>query len=146
MGSITKVLRLTIPGDPMGKPRMTRKDKWAKRDCVVRYRAWADAARLVLKSRGGIPDGAVIREVSWVAYFQVTPSWSKKKQAEMLGQPHRHTPDRDNIDKALLDAIFKGGDQHVTSGRIHKEWAEAGKLYVEITYDVPGDNLSPEGQ
>lgn len=139
---MNKVLRFTIPGDPMGKPRMTRKDKWAKRPCVMRYRAWADAARLVLKSQGGIPDGAVIREVSWIAYFQVTPGWSKEKQAEMIGQPHRQTPDRDNIDKALLDAIFKDGDQHVTSGRIHKEWASTGRLYVEITYEVEDDTVS----
>lgn len=146
MSSVTKVLRLTIPGDPMGKPRMTRRDKWAKRDCVVRYRAWADAARLVLKSQGGIPDGAVIREVSWIAYFKMPGSWSNKKRAEMLHSPHRSKPDRDNIDKALLDALFKDGDEHITSGRIHKEWAETGKLYVEITYDVPGDRLSPAGQ
>jgi len=36
---------ITVPGNPVGKPRMTRKDKWAQRPCVLRYREWADRAR-----------------------------------------------------------------------------------------------------
>ena len=33
-----KEWRFTIPGAPMGKPRMTKQDKWKKRACVVRFR------------------------------------------------------------------------------------------------------------
>lgn len=31
---------------PIGKPRMTRADKWKKRPAVMRYRAFCDEARL----------------------------------------------------------------------------------------------------
>ena len=30
----------TMRGDPMGKPRMTQRDKWQKRPVVVRYRQY----------------------------------------------------------------------------------------------------------
>src|SRR5947209_3522559 len=36
----------TIPGEPIGKPQMTQSDRRKKRDCVERFRAWADASRL----------------------------------------------------------------------------------------------------
>ena len=35
----------TIYGEPVPKPRMTQRDKWAKRPCVLRYRMWADMVR-----------------------------------------------------------------------------------------------------
>ncbi len=31
---------------PMGKPRMTRADKWKQREVVMRYRAFCDEVRL----------------------------------------------------------------------------------------------------
>ena len=36
---------VVVRGEPIGKPRMTKRDKWKQRECVLRYRAWADAAR-----------------------------------------------------------------------------------------------------
>ena len=34
----------------MGKPRMTQRDKWKKRPCVLRYHAFRDKMRHVIKS------------------------------------------------------------------------------------------------
>lgn len=31
--------------EPVAKPRMTKKDKWAKRPCVMKYRAYKDMLR-----------------------------------------------------------------------------------------------------
>lgn len=111
------VYEFIIPGSPIGKPRMTQRDKWKKRPNVMRYRAWADGARAAAPAN--LPRNP--RNVSWVAYLPMPKSWSKKKRAEMRGEPHRQKPDRDNIDKALLDALFKN-DAGVCFGVLEKRW------------------------
>src|SRR5688572_7856631 len=93
----------TIPGLPVGQPRMTRRDKWKRRPCVMRYRAWADSARI---AAGVLPDPSKVISFDWKAFFPPPDSWSKKRRAEAIGKPHRSSPDRDNIDKAILDALF----------------------------------------
>lgn len=118
-----------IHGDPMGKPRQSRSDKWKKRDCVVRYRSWADSAR-EQAPRNLIKDPV---EVNWTAYLPMPKSWSKKKKLEMAGKPHRTKPDRDNIDKALLDALWSE-DQGIAKGAIEKRWDDGcgPRLIVEV--------------
>lgn len=65
---------------PVGKPRMTRRDKWKQRQPVMRYRMFCDEARL-----HGIrvpENGAHITFV-----LPMPQSWSKKKRTAMDGQP-----------------------------------------------------------
>lgn len=124
----SKTIRFTIPGQPMGAPRMTRSDKWKKRDCVVRYRQWKDLARL---RAGTLPDASRVKSLSWTAYFAPSQSWSKRRKAEAIGQMHRHKPDRDNIDKAVLDALF-AEDSPIACGTIAKYWDEPPRLEVVI--------------
>ena len=112
---------------PMGKPRMTQRDKWKKRPSVVRYREYADELRRQL---GQIPAG--IGSLSWRAYFPLPTSWSKKKKAEMQGQPHLSKPDRDNIDKGILDALFPNGDSHVYRGSVLKLWDDGKGPRIEF--------------
>ena len=103
--------------EPMGKPRMPRRDKWAKRDCVVRYHAFADELRRQVQHL--LPPD--VAELSWTAYFTMPESWSQKKKAQHAGQPHRAKPDRDNIDKAILDALFEQ-DSGIATGTLCKRW------------------------
>ena len=112
---------------PIGKPRATQRDKWSPSPAVQRYRAWADLFRAKLGSYPRDPVG-----VSWVAYLPIPPSWSKKKKAEMSGGYHRSTPDRDNIDKAILDSMFKR-DEGVAFGIINKYWDDGEGPRIEIT-------------
>ncbi|KNE88062.1 hypothetical protein PSTG_18543, partial [Puccinia striiformis f. sp. tritici PST-78] len=51
-------------------------------------------------------------------------SWSKKKRTEMAGKPHQQKPDKDNLEKALLDAIFED-DCRILDGRVTKVWGES---------------------
>lgn len=118
-----------IHGTPIGKPRQTRRDKWAKRPCVLRYRAWAD------KARAAAPEGMTQEPlgVSWTAYFEMPRTWSKGKRSKLDGQPHRQKPDRDNCDKALLDSLFKQ-DCCVAFGTLRKVWCrENPRIEVEVT-------------
>lgn len=107
---------------PLGKPRMTRADKWKKRPEVLRYRAFCDEVRL---NKVTLPEGGY--HVIFV--LPMPPSWSKKKRALMDGKPHQQKPDKDNLEKALLDALF-GEDSHIWDGRVTKIWGETGKMII----------------
>ena len=117
----------TIPVVPMGKPRMTQADKWRRRECVVRYRGYADAIRAETEGRMEAPVS-----VSWVAYLPIPPSWSGAKRRAHMGQPHKSKPDRDNIDKGILDALFEA-DACVASGVLVKRWEDEKGPRIELT-------------
>jgi Holliday junction resolvase RusA-like endonuclease len=112
--------------DPMGKPRMTQRDKWKQRDVVLRYYAFKDAVNLYANSQN-------FKLVNGLAYTYVIPmpkSWSKKKRAEFNGRPHQQKPDIDNLEKALFDSLLK--DDSViwyTKDRM-KVWGEEGKIII----------------
>lgn len=128
-----RVIRFTIPGPPMGKPRMTRSDRWKQRDCVLRYRAWADLARMCAKSAGCPIDALAVARLEIVAYF-APPS---DKQAR-IGKPHRQTPDIDNVAKAFSDAVFKR-DEGLYDVAAKKYWAQVSRLEVIVTLEGDGD-------
>ena len=66
-------------------------------------------------------------------------SWSKKKKAAMCGTIHQQTPDKDNLEKGLLDAINYGkgnaknlDDKQVADGRVTKVWGYHGSITVIV--------------
>lgn len=108
---------------PVPKPRMTRSDKWKKRDCVLRYRAFCDEVRAA---------GIVLPECGARVWFvlPMPKSWSEKKKAAMDGKPHKQAPDLDNIFKALGDALFDD-DSHIHGVEMSKEWGREGAIFIE---------------
>lgn len=111
---------------PMGKPRMTRADKWKKRPEVMRYRAFCDEVRL---RHVALPESGA--HVTFV--LPMPASWSKKKRQQNNGQPHRAKPDCDNMLKALMDALYDD-DAHIWDCHITKVWGEAGQIIIrEVT-------------
>lgn len=108
---------------PMGKPRMTRSDKWKQRPEVLRYRAFKDEVRL---NKVSLPESGY--HITFV--IPMPQSWSKKKKTEMNGKPHQQKPDKDNLEKALLDAIFED-DCLIWDGRVSKVWGETGKIIIK---------------
>lgn len=108
--------------EPVPKPRMLKSDKWKKRPEVLRYWAFCDHARL-LKIQ--LPESGY--HVTFV--MPMPKSWSQKKRGVMNGKPHQQRPDKDNLEKALLDAIFDE-DCRVWDGRVTKIWGEEGKIIV----------------
>ncbi len=126
-GPSQKEWKFTIPGIPLGKPRMTQRDRWQKRKCVVKFRAWADVARA--HAPMNLTDDPLT--VSWTAFLPLPASWSKAKRAAHLGTLHRQKPDRDNIDKGILDALFPS-DCGVAGGTIVKRWDDGKGPRLEI--------------
>ena len=112
---------------PIGKPRMTQRDKWAQRDCVMQYRAWCDRARLNCL-------GVTVTPVAldFYAHIPMPPSWSKKKQAAMAGELHRQKPDLDNIAKAIMDALWKD-DSGIAHLHGHKFWCRNEDANIELS-------------
>ena len=101
---------------------MTQRDKWDKRPCVMQY--WAFKQEVQLKK-------VTLPEAYHVIFIMPMPkSWSKKKRAELSDQPHKQVPDKDNLEKALLDAIY-GDDSHKWDGRVTKIWGYEGRIIVK---------------
>ena len=109
--------------DPIAKPRMTRRDKWQERPCVMRYRAFADEVRR--QADQPLPD--VLRVTFWLP---MPKSWSKKRRKEMANQVHQQKPDLDNLCKALMDALSKD-DAHVYRIEAEKRWGNTGIIHVQ---------------
>ena len=106
---------------PIPKPRMTRSDAWKKRPCVMRYWEFKDKCK-ELK--------IMVENKQHICFNMPMPkSWSKKKQQETVGKPHKQKPDVDNLCKALLDAVLVE-DSHIYDIRITKYWAEEGSITI----------------
>ena len=119
------VARLNIP--PCPKPRMTRADRWKKRQSVVKFFAFRDAVRQFQETHA----------ISWWSFdieFHVPmpKSWSKKKKALHNGQPHNQRPDLDNYLKAWKDSVFEE-DSVVWRVKATKLWTD-GSGHIIVSY------------
>src|SRR3990167_5362123 len=124
----------TIKGEPMGKPRMTRRDKWKQRPCVLAYRSWADSARAAF----GKTEKVVLTQpttLSIVAYFSIPASWSTYKKERAKNIPHTVKPDFDNCIKAVADALFHN-DQMICDGWCRKLYDDGRGPRIEVTCDT----------
>lgn len=117
-GPATPVIEVIIPGDPIGAPRMTQRDKWLRRPVVVRYNEWREAARLAMIAAGvkGPPE-----EIEVNAWLSMPKTWSAKEREEQAGKlATQRKPDVDNILKAVLDCF--ADDKGVARALVIKRW------------------------
>lgn len=110
---------------PVGKPRMTQRDKWAKRPCVSRYWEFCDKVRLEAKKHDYVLGGFLA--VTFI--IPMPESWSEKKKKAMDDKPHQQRPDIDNLSKAFMDAMAKE-DSHVWSLNARKRWGRVAKIIL----------------
>lgn len=118
-----------VMGTPIGKPRMTQRDKWQKRPCVLAYRSYADNLRAIVPKILGEVDCYALDIIAHVA---VKPSWSDKKKAAKIGKPCRSKPDADNITKSVADALFDD-DSGIWDERCRKYWCAQGDERTQVT-------------
>lgn len=80
----------------------------------------------------GRPVNSPIREPVIVDCIAMFPHKDQKK----WGTPHSVRPDKDNIEKAVLDCLVRAGvlkdDSLVYAGTVTKVWAQRGGLDVQI--------------
>ena len=117
---------ITVPGAPCAKPRMTRRDKWKQRKCVMAYRSWADEARAQLGRTTKLMLEKPMR-LMVEAHFAIPKSHKKT----IPGNYHTVKPDGDNILKAVCDSLFHN-DQMVVEASITKFWAGNDGARVKI--------------
>lgn len=70
--------------------------------------------------------------------IKIPKSWSKKKKAKFLDQPHTQTPDVDNLIKFIFDSLNSRvfvDDSQIFKVEAMKMWGEKGKTIMEINYD-----------
>ena len=117
-------LRQVFEIQPVPKPRMTAADRWKKRPCVLRYRAYCDELRL---------RGARIPSRYRLTFVMPMPaSWPESWRVRMDGKPHLPRPDASNLAKAVEDALEpKDETLHCTAA--DKIWGRRALLIIEKT-------------
>lgn len=124
---------------PVPKPRMTQCDRWAKRPCVLRYRAYADELRL----RGiRLP-----HRYSLIFILPMPAGWSDEMKSAMNGQPNLRRPDATNLAKAVEDIVHLK-DESLWDARSRKYWGYNGRLVVlrremDVAVSVEEDATCP---
>jgi len=117
---------LDVAINPIGKCRMTQRDKWVKRDCVERYYSFKDTIRLeARKQKFELSNCFKI-----VFVIPMPKSWSNKKRTEMYLRHHQQKPDIDNLLKAVMDSLL-ADDSCVYHVDIRKWWGYEGKIIIE---------------
>lgn len=131
-------ISFTLSGAAPGKPRMTQRDKWKKRPCVVLYRHWCDRLRAAAPA---LPQANDVEEIHVLATYVPPASWSGKKRAAAIGCKKRCMPDGDNILKAVCDALWERdealGDKHVA-----RRWGERDELCVTLEVNPAANNIA----
>ena len=90
---------------PVSKPRMTRADRWKKRQSVLKFFAFRDAIRQ--SSAWKTLELLDMDSFKIVFHVPMPKSWSKKKKTQYDGKPHQQTPDLDNFLKAWKDSVYE---------------------------------------
>jgi Holliday junction resolvase RusA-like endonuclease len=125
----------TVLGEPIGKPRMTKSDKWKKRPIVVYYRNWADAIRVACTGSADTKiDDKSIYGMRITFWFTTPSSWSAKKCKRAQGTFHRVRPDVDNCIKGVMDALFTLDSQisYIESFKMYAGAGEEPRTTVEL--------------
>jgi Holliday junction resolvase RusA-like endonuclease len=110
--------------DPTPAPRQSRRDRWRPSPSVARYRAYRDEIALTIRE---LP-----ADFFHVVFLLPMPrSWSDRKKSELAGWPHTGTPDKDNLEKGLIDAVYRNrDDSHVWNTASTKLWAYQGAIVI----------------
>jgi len=120
--------KITLNVTPMGKPRMTQRDKWLKppRKPIAQY--WKYKDELIAESA---LNGFKLPESGFhVTFILPMPnSWTDKKRNQMNNSPHQSKPDVDNMVKGLKDCLCES-DSHIWDYRITKLWGTHGKIII----------------
>lgn len=111
---------------PVPKPRMTQRDRWAKRPAVLRYYSYKDLLLEEAKKNNFILGDKI--EITY--FFKVTESWTQKKKEKLKDNPHQQKPDLDNLNKAVLDSLKKE-DSTVFKINSKKYWGEFDLIIIQ---------------
>lgn len=130
---MSRAVSFTIPGDPFGKQRAraTRQGRVYTPAETVRHENTIGSLALPHFPE---PLAGPVR-VTVEASFALPASWSKKRRAAMLGQPHTSRPDASNVAKAVEDGLNRiayADDAQIAEAVTRKLWAEVAETRVTV--------------
>ncbi len=108
---------LIFTGDVVGKPRMTKKDKWKARTATSKYWAFKDLLTIIARQQRFTLSNRISIEVE----IAMPKSWTPTRKKAMSMQPHMQKPDIDNILKSIQDILLKD-DSGIWEVHIIKRW------------------------
>ncbi len=122
---------------PVPAPRQTKRDKWKPSPAVLRYRAFRDEVGLKIKE---LP----MDFFHVVFLLEIPRSFSEARRMKMIGRPHQQTPDKDNLEKALIDAVYRSAnDAFVWNTASTKLWSSRPGIIIADDYlpfyEIPVD-------
>lgn len=109
--------------DPVAKPRMTQRDRWKLRPCVLKYHQYCDNLK---KFKLDVD----WENLSVTFHLPMPKSWSQKKRFQNHGNRHQQRPDIDNLLKGFMDALLPE-DCRVWNVQVKKLWGITGGIYVK---------------
>jgi Holliday junction resolvase RusA-like endonuclease len=130
---VSKFFQATVGMKAFGKarPRVTRYSTYMPKQYVLQSEQLADLV-------GELPSWCYEAEPVFlriIATFKMPKSWSKAKKAEMTGKLRPSAPDSDNMQGAVMDALWPrelGGDAHVFSDGERRYWGEFDQICIMI--------------
>lgn len=138
-------MKIIIPGQPMGKgrPRASIRRGRIAMHTPEKTANWTTRAAMVARQAIGACQHAGPVRVDVVAVFE-RPQRMLAKKWPNRREFHTSKPDRDNVDKIILDALTKAGvladDAIVCDGRVQKFYADRiESAHVEITITTLGN-------
>lgn len=118
---------------PMGKPRMTQRDKWAKREVVRRYYSLADDLRSKTKKLSlELPEILSVTFLVPMPKSYFTSKGKIRKGKPHPGDKHKLKPDNDNMIKSVQDILAKDDRFVHTYFFCRKIWAKEGGIVFHI--------------
>lgn len=112
-----------IPVTPMGAPRQTQRDKWAKRPVVVRYHAFRDVVRLTCNL-----NKYTLGEELHIEFYLPVPK--SKKAGALNSLPHKEKPDLDNLLKAFMDCWDQDKEVNIINAK--KLWTSDKTGFIKV--------------
>lgn len=127
IGDVSSI-RFTVNVEPIGAPRMTQRDRWAKRECVLRYWAFKDAVRSAAEShQTELLTGPLQVDISFFMPRQKAKIWKTKPMPRYRSSTK---PDIDNLFKAATDSlngVIWADDSQIAAGFCEKWHCAAGE-------------------
>ena len=127
------MIEVIIPGDPVSQKRHRDSKHGGKYDPSKKDKK--RIRNLFLQHKPTKPLECLLR-VDIYAFFETPKSWSKKKRKEARGKFRSKTPDVDNLQKIIFDALNKyvyKDDAQIVSSKTEKYYSTKPCTVIRIT-------------
>lgn len=112
---------------PVGKPRMTQRDKWIKRDCTSKYWTFCDQLRIeILRNKLVVTNAFKVN-----FYLPIPDSYGIKKKNSYENRPHDKKFDLDNMIKSVMDALY-ANDSTVYHVEAYKYYSKTPRIEIKF--------------